>query len=531
MVTQTYTDYSTKHASTLNFTVPTLTYSKGFTFGFTQDGLSWSLIFDSQGVFQIESTVLKRIGKATHSFPVTSSENLTVNPPGQLVGDTHVGLTRAVIIPRYGSPIPCSAWDYSNGTASFTCDDTSLKDNQLPYRIDPQTWVTLTDPGQYNIDGWCDNDGNCGSDSAHVNIDTSAVVPSNATVTSYWCDFNTVEIDSGGDQPGCGFIQPYTAGGTAQISVGISSDDQVFSDSAVVNQIGITVIYTPPPAAATPPFSLPSGAYAQGTSISLSTTTSGASIHYTTDGGTPSSTAGILYTGPIALSAPATIKAVAYGSQWSTSSVASAAYSLYVATPVFTPAAGLYTTAQNITLTLPTYNGLSAIAYTTDGSTPNGFSPTYSGAPITLPLNSTTTINAVSLALSGWTNSPVTSATYTITGTVAQPGFSVAAGTYTSAQSVTLSSSTSGASFIYTTDGSTPTESHGTAYTGAISIASSATLKAIAYKANWVDSPVSSASYIITGTVATPSISPAAGTYTSAQSVSLGTSTSGASIR
>jgi hypothetical protein len=40
VVTQTYTDYTTKHASTLNFTVPALTYSKDFTFGFTQDGQS-----------------------------------------------------------------------------------------------------------------------------------------------------------------------------------------------------------------------------------------------------------------------------------------------------------------------------------------------------------------------------------------------------------------------------------------------------------------------------------------------------------
>jgi hypothetical protein len=500
-----------------------------------RNGLPWNLIFDSQGFFQIESTVSKRIGKATHSFPVASSESLTVNPLGQLVGDAHVGLTRAVMIPRYGSPILCSAWDYSNGVASFTCDDTALKDNQLPYRIDPQTWVTLTDSGQYNIDGWCDNDGNCGSDSAHVNVDTSAVVPGNATVSSYWCDYNVIEIDSGGDQPNCSFIQPYTAGGTAQISVGISSDQQVFSDSAVVNEVGITVIYTPPPAAATPTLSLVAGTYPQGTTVSLSTGTSGASIHYTTDGSTPSSTVGTLYTSPITLTTPAQINAVAYGNLWATNSVASAIYNLYVDTPVLSPGAGTYNTAQNITLSLPNYSGLRAIAYTTDGSTPNVNSPTYtSGLPITLPLNSTTTINSISFpagssgfGAAGWIASPMASAAYTITGTVAQPTFSVAAGTYTSAQSVTLSSSPSGASFIYTTDGSTPTESHGTAYAGAISIASSTTLKAIAYKANWTDSPVSSATYTITGTVATPSISPAAGTYTSGQSITLSTTTSG----
>ena len=200
VVTQTYTDYATKHGSTLNFTVPKLTYSKGLTFGFSQDGLAWDMIFSSAGFFQIRSVVSQRIGKATHSFGVTSSEALTVNPPGDLVGDTHVGLTRAVMIPRFGKPIPCSAWSYTKGVASFTCDDTVLKDNQLPYRIDPQSWVTLTDPGTYNIDHWCDNNGDCGWDNADVNIGTSAQVPSNATILQAWCVFNVVASD-GPDQP------------------------------------------------------------------------------------------------------------------------------------------------------------------------------------------------------------------------------------------------------------------------------------------------------------------------------------------
>ena len=77
-------------------------------------------------------------------------------------------------------------------------------------------------------------------------------------------------------------------------------------------------------------------------------------------------------------------------------------------------------------------------------------------------------------------------------GTVAAPTFSPAAGTYSSAQNVTISTTTSGASIRYTTDGTTPTSSTGTVYSGAVNVASSLTLKAIAYKSGSTDSSVTS---------------------------------------
>ena len=87
------------------------------------------------------------------------------------------------------------------------------------------------------------------------------------------------------------------------------------------------------------------------------------------------------------------------------------------------------------------------------------------------------------------------------TGTVAAPTFSIAGGTYTSAQTVTLASTTSGASIYYTTDGSAPTSSS-TLYAGALTVSSSETLKAIAVKSGWTSSSVTSATYTISS--ATP---------------------------
>ncbi len=84
-------------------------------------------------------------------------------------------------------------------------------------------------------------------------------------------------------------------------------------------------------------------------------------------------------------------------------------------------------------------------------------------------------------------------------GAVAPPVFSPAGGTYTSAQMVTLSSTTSGASIRYTTDGSTPSETAGILYSAPIAVGSALTVKAIAYESGMIDSAVATAAYSIAG--------------------------------
>ncbi|MBR4829684.1 MAG: chitobiase/beta-hexosaminidase C-terminal domain-containing protein [Muribaculaceae bacterium] len=79
-----------------------------------------------------------------------------------------------------------------------------------------------------------------------------------------------------------------------------------------------------------------------------------------------------------------------------------------VATPTFSPEAGTYTSAQNVTISTTTSGA--TIHYTIDGSTPTTDSPVYS-TPI--EVNSTTTIKAIAMK-SGMNNSAVATATYTI---------------------------------------------------------------------------------------------------------------------
>ena len=83
----------------------------------------------------------------------------------------------------------------------------------------------------------------------------------------------------------------------------------------------------------------------------------------------------------------------------------------------------------------------------------------------------------------------VASGVYTIQ--CAAPTFSPAAGTYDSTQTVTISTTTGGATIRYTTNGTTPSSTVGTVYSSPVSISATATLQAIAYETGMANSPVS----------------------------------------
>ena len=170
------------------------------------------------------------------------------------------------------------------------------------------------------------------------------------------------------------------------------------------------------------------------------------------------------------------------------------------ATPTFSPAAGTYLGTQTVTITDATSGA--AIFYTMDGSTPTasagGSTQAYSSP---LSVTSTHTIKAIAKS-SSLAASAVSSATYTIQQRATAPIFSPAPGTFAATQSVTISSPTAGAAIHYTTDGSTPTGSS-TLYTGAISVNTTKTIKAIASVSGYFDSTVSTGLYTINSSGAT----------------------------
>jgi formylglycine-generating enzyme required for sulfatase activity len=160
-----------------------------------------------------------------------------------------------------------------------------------------------------------------------------------------------------------------------------------------------------------------------------------------------------------------------------------------VAAPSFNPSGGgTYTTAQNVTISCATEGA--TIFYSIDGSTP---SIPYNG-PVNIAATATLKAKA---SKSGWTDSQITSAVYNINitpNTVATPTFNPPGGeTYTTAQNVTISCATEGATIFYSIDGSTPS----ILYNEPVNIAATATLKAKASKSGWTDSQITSATYTI----------------------------------
>jgi hypothetical protein len=118
----------------------------------------------------------------------------------------------------------------------------------------------------------------------------------------------------------------------------------------------------------------------------------------------------------------------------------------------------------------------------------------------------------------------------TSTPPAAAPTFMPPAGTYTSAQSVTINDSTPNATIYYAINASPTTSS--TQYTGPITVSSSETVEAIAIAAGYTNSAVASAAYTINlpQPAATPTFNPPAGTYTSVQSVTISDTTPNATI-
>ena len=267
--------------------------------------------------------------------------------------------------------------------------------------------------------------------------------------------------------------------------------------------------------AATPAFSPAGGTYATSQSVTISDTTTGAAIYYTTDGTAPT-TSSTRYTGPVTVSASQTLQAMAAASGFGSSAVAKAAYTISAAlpAPVFSLAAGTYPTAQSVTLADATAGA--TIYYTTNGTTPTTSSARYTGA---ISVSSTETLQAIAVD-TGYSNSPVATAAYSINPALPAPTFSVAAGTYTAVQAVAIVEAAAGATVYYTTDGSTPTTSSAR-YTGPVSVGAVETLHAIAVETGFTNSAVATSVYVVIPLLPAPTFSVAAGTYNSTQSVTL----------
>ncbi len=274
------------------------------------------------------------------------------------------------------------------------------------------------------------------------------------------------------------------------------------------------------PQAGTPTFSPAAvGTFTTAQTVTISDSTSGAVIYYTTNGTTPT-TSSFVYSGPITVSSTTTLEAVAIGYGYSLSNTGSATYTIVASNPSFSPGAfGTFTNSATVTISDSTSGA--TIYYTTNGSTPTTGSSVYTG-----PLTFTATTKLEAIAVLGTSTSGVTSGTYTIV--VSNPSFLPGAfGTFTNSATVTMSDSAPGATIYYTTNGSTPTIGS-SVYTGPLTFTATTTLEAIAVLGTST-SGVSSGTYTIVA--ASPSFSPGAvGSFTNSVTVTMADSTPGAVI-
>ncbi|MEL7449136.1 MAG: chitobiase/beta-hexosaminidase C-terminal domain-containing protein [Pseudomonadota bacterium] len=156
--------------------------------------------------------------------------------------------------------------------------------------------------------------------------------------------------------------------------------------------------------------------------------------------------------------------------------------------PVISPDAGAYFGSVDVTITSDAEND---VYFTTDGSAPTTSSTLYTGS---FTLTADATVQAIATR-TGYNDSGIASASYTISNTLLPPTIDPAGGTYLGSVIVSITD-TAGAAIHYTTDGSVPTD-QSPLYTVPFVLMEDATVRAIAVLPGFTDSPEASESYIV----------------------------------
>ena len=146
------------------------------------------------------------------------------------------------------------------------------------------------------------------------------------------------------------------------------------------SSVSILINRTALPQVATPAFNPPAGTYTGSVTITISGATSGATIHYTTDGTTPTSSSPV-YTEPDLRQQTTTIQAMAAAEGMADSDVASATYTIQqqAPTPAFSQPGGTFTGPIALSITIRDAAIGATIHYTVDGTVPTTSSPIYTG--------------------------------------------------------------------------------------------------------------------------------------------------------
>jgi hypothetical protein len=318
--------------------------------------------------------------------------------------------------------------------------------------------------------------------------------------------------------------------GTFPVQAAWSVDGVGGGEAAATNIVvesTVPIVPTAPSQVAAPEFTPTSGSNVP-VNVTIFCATPGAAIYYTLDGSLPSQ-ASALYTGPVYLASPSTVRAVAFTSGW-TPSVASVAYygppaatanaqvtrsvdtsspSAPVVTFSVTPGAGASCVA--VTESLPP--GMAATSVTAGGSyiasnnvvlwgpffgtSAQVLSYVAVGQPGTYAVQATWSVDGVGGSEAVGTDIVVVSPTPVFpTAPPQEPAPTLSPSVGSSLPiAVSISSDDSQAMIYFTTDGSLPTQSS-TPYSTPLTFSAQTTLRAVAFRAGYVPS-VSTVGYYV----------------------------------
>ena len=363
---------------------------------------------------------------------------------------------------------------------------------------------------------------------------TFTVIPNEGYTVDYWYLINN------GDYFPAEIIKLQSVEGLCVISGNTCS----YSDVIGTQTVGVALKTID--SCATPMISPEPGIYYDDSlTITIAVETAGATIRYTIDGSTPSESNGTVYSAAVVISTPTTLKAIAYKSGFTDSAVTSGVYTIgmYQLEPTIMLAKeawgitipgyptlvgiidfweatsgynaylcpdGSWSSGETIFYLIRAHSADAApsaatiistgVAYTAGVTEYDGWASEPVWLSTAIPITTSVDIFTVTRA-PGFTDSVVGEATFLVDTTHACEVMYMAPvpGPYIGTILVGLYSNTEGSSIRYTTDGETaPTESVGTLYTGPLTISTTTTIKAIAYKTGLSDSPETDGTYTIT---------------------------------
>jgi hypothetical protein len=233
----------------------------------------------------------------------------------------------------------------------------------------------------------------------------------------------TIHYTTGSTPPTCSSQPQVSAGSTIPALTATSSPVSV-TIQAIACMAGMTASavatsgtynISVPGQALAPTFSPAAGTYNNDQTVTIRSSTAGAKIAYTTNGGSPVCDPNSSPSSPVnvSIATSQTLKATACSATDTESTVASAAYTLQVAPPTFSPStATTFSSTQDVVVSTTTSGA--SIAYTTNGTDPSCANASSSPGSVTATLSATVAIKAVGCKANYDNSGVATSPTYTL---------------------------------------------------------------------------------------------------------------------